>query len=84
MKFLTGNEFDKSSKLWQDFKEAKSLRDYWIHPKPPFDTNSLKLYQVKKSIITVRAVIEEVSSMMGLKPAPWMQPFEEIYAIYKN
>jgi len=84
VKFLSGKEFDTGSRLWQDFKEAKELRDYWVHPKRPFDTSSLKLEQVKKAIITVRAVLEELSRMMELEPVPWMKPFDEIYKTHKN
>lgn len=84
VRFLTGKEFDTSSKLWQDFKKAKELRDYWTHPKPPFDTSSLTLTNVKNAIITIRAVHVEVSSMIGIEPPPWLGTFEDVYNYQKS
>ncbi len=83
VKFLSGKSFDAGSKLWTNFREVKSLRDSWIHPKPPFYTSDLTLEQVKKTIVTVRAVLVELSRLMGLEHALWMKPFDEIYEDYK-
>lgn len=84
VRFLTGKEFDTSSKLWQDFKKAKELRDYWTHPKPPFDTSSLKLADVKNAIVTIRAVHLKIDLMMEIESPPWLLTFEEAYNYQKD
>ncbi len=70
--FLSGKRFDKSGTLWQKFIQAKKLRDYWTHPKPPFDTDNLKLKDVKNAIKTFREVLIEISKLMEIDPPLWL------------
>jgi hypothetical protein len=70
--FLSGEEFDRSTTLWQRFQEAKALRDTWTHPKPPFDTWSLTFEKTRTAIETLRDVLIEISRLMDVPPPSWL------------
>ena len=78
--FLSGKPFDCGGRIWHDFRKAQELRHQWVHPKPPFDTWSLTLDDVKQAITAVRAVLVELASMMSQDPPPWLMPFEDVLA----
>ena len=77
--FLAGKEFDRSTPLWNKLKEARQLRDTWVHPKPPFDTWSLTPDQVREVLVTLHQVNVELSRMMGLDPPLWLVEFDELF-----
>lgn len=70
--FLSGQEFERGTALWNRFIQAKNLRDTWAHPKPPFNTWSLTIDEVEQAVETVRDVIMELSRLMGLDPPLWL------------
>lgn len=76
--FLTGQDFDRSSKLWQQFQVARKLRDRWTHPKPPFDTWSLSLSDVHSAITVTRDLFIELSEMMDADPPLWLKPVDDV------
>lgn len=78
IQFLSGKEFDKSSMLWARLKQARKVRDVWTHPRPPFDTWSLTLADVKNAVEAVRDVILEISRLMGSDPQLWLVPIDEV------
>jgi hypothetical protein len=80
--FLSGQDFDRSTTLWQRFQEAKALRDAWTHPKPPFDTGSFTFERVHAAIKTLRDVLVEISKLMDIPPAPWMPSLQDAMAYY--
>lgn len=80
--FLSGEEFDRSTRLWQRFQEAKALRDTWIHPKPPFDTWSLTFERAQAAIETLRDVLVEISRLMDIPSASWLLSLQDAMAHY--
>ena len=76
--FLTGSHFDRSGDLWQRFKNARRIRDTWTHPKPPFDTWSLGLNEVRETIEVVRDMYVKLSEMMKTNPPLWLRPINEV------
>jgi hypothetical protein len=63
--------FDKSGRIWQNFKLAQEIRNGWTHPKPPFNVNGPSAEQAKLVIDSLGALLR---SMMTL-PYEWMWPF---------
>ena len=78
--FLSGKSFDCSGKLWADFRQAQEIRNRWVHPKPPFNTWGLKLDEVKLAIVSIRAVLVELSDMMETEPPLWLVKLEKALA----
>ncbi len=76
--FLTGQDFDRSGKLWHQFQVARKLRDRWTHPKPPFDTWSLSLSNVYSAITVTRDLFIELSEMMDADPPLWLKPVDDV------
>lgn len=77
--FLSGQEFDRRTKLWRDLLDAVNLRDNYVHPKPPFSWDYAPA-QAKDVIDTVTAVLVEMSRLMDLEPMSWDGPVEDLVA----
>ena len=82
--FLSGKEIDRSSSLWQRFVAAKVIRDTWTHPRPPFDTWSLKTEDVELAIRTLRDVILHINDLSGLQPPLWLTSFENVVSAIES
>ncbi|MDZ4686053.1 MAG: hypothetical protein SH850_13375 [Planctomycetaceae bacterium] len=76
--FLSGQEFDRGGEVWQRFCESRELRDTWTHPKPPFDTWSLTLENVRTAIVSVHAVLGRLSEMMDCRMPLWCRPIDDV------
>jgi len=68
--FLSGKELDRGGNIWANFRRAKEIRNTWTHPKPPFDTWSLSVSDVRFVIESVRDLMIELSSMMEIEAVP--------------
>lgn len=33
--FLTGKDVNRADQVWKNYRDARALRDKWVHPKPP-------------------------------------------------
>ncbi|MBU1853660.1 MAG: hypothetical protein KJ957_06430 [Candidatus Omnitrophica bacterium] len=78
--FLTGKEFDRNKKFWQEFKKAKELRDKITHPKPPYESSIISLSEVKHAIEFLRKIFVELSKIMAINSPLWLKPVTRILA----
>ena len=76
--FLSGQAFDLSGSLWQQFQTARELRDRWTHPKPPFDTGALTLPDVRAAIRAVHDLFVKLAEMMNSNHPLWMKPIDDV------
>ena len=75
---LSGKDFDRGGSLWQRFGDARKIRDRWTHPKPPFDTWSLELKNVRDAIVVVYDMYQKLAELMDSNLPAWMRPVDEI------
>ena len=75
--FLSGREFPRNGELWQRFLRATTLRDSYVHPKPPFPWDYSPPL-ARDVIDTITDVDIEVHRLMGLEPMLWWMPADEL------